>query len=81
MTADRQVMIAPSILSADFGRLGEQVAEAEAADHGQDLDNNMRRNAKALKRWKEICDEEGVEHNTGVGGLFTPSDTTGDSGE
>jgi ribulose-phosphate 3-epimerase len=29
--ADRQVMIAPSILSADFGRLGEQVAEAEAA--------------------------------------------------
>ena len=56
-------------------------AEAEAADHGQDLDNNMRRNAKALKRWKEICDEEGVEHNTGVGGLFTPSDTTGDSGE
>ena len=31
MKADRQVMIAPSILSADFGRLGEQVAEAEAA--------------------------------------------------
>ena len=30
MRADRQVMIAPSILSADFGRLGEQVAEAEA---------------------------------------------------
>ena len=29
--ADRRVMIAPSILSADFGRLGEQVAEAEAA--------------------------------------------------
>ena len=31
MKADLQVMIAPSILSADFGRLGEQVAEAEAA--------------------------------------------------
>jgi ribulose-phosphate 3-epimerase len=29
--ADRRVMIAPSILSADLGRLGEQVAEAEAA--------------------------------------------------
>ena len=34
MKADRQVMIAPSILSADFGRLGEQVAEA--ADGGAD---------------------------------------------
>ena len=31
MKPDRRVMIAPSILSADFGRLGEQVAEAEAA--------------------------------------------------
>ena len=29
MTAERTIKIAPSILSADFGRLGEQVAEAE----------------------------------------------------
>ena len=29
MSAERTVKIAPSILSADFGRLGEQVAEAE----------------------------------------------------
>ena len=29
MTADRIIKIAPSILSADFARLGEQVAEAE----------------------------------------------------
>lgn len=28
---NQRLMIAPSILSADFGRLGEQVAEAEAA--------------------------------------------------
>jgi ribulose-phosphate 3-epimerase len=28
---DRRILIAPSILSADFTRLGEQVAEAEAA--------------------------------------------------
>ena len=31
MQADRRVKIAPSILSADFARLGEQVAEAERA--------------------------------------------------
>ena len=31
MTAERRIKIAPSILSADFGRLGEQVAEAEQA--------------------------------------------------
>ena len=29
MTAERRIKIAPSILSADFSRLGEQVAEAE----------------------------------------------------
>ena len=31
MAADARIKIAPSILSADFGRLGEQVAEAEHA--------------------------------------------------
>ena len=31
MAADTRIKIAPSILSADFGRLGEQVAEAEHA--------------------------------------------------
>ncbi len=31
MAADTRIKIAPSILSADFGRLGEQVAEAERA--------------------------------------------------
>lgn len=32
MPNDRRIKIAPSILSADFSRLGEQVAEAEAGD-------------------------------------------------
>lgn len=32
MPADRIIKIAPSILSADFGRLGEQVAEAEQGE-------------------------------------------------
>ena len=31
MAAETRIKIAPSILSADFGRLGEQVAEAERA--------------------------------------------------
>ena len=31
MSRDRVIKIAPSILSADFARLGEQVAEAEQA--------------------------------------------------
>ncbi len=31
MSGERKVKIAPSILAADFGRLGEQVREAEAA--------------------------------------------------
>ena len=31
MEASRRIKIAPSILSADFARLGEQVAEAEDA--------------------------------------------------
>jgi ribulose-phosphate 3-epimerase len=35
MTASRRILIAPSILSADFARLGEQVRAAEAA--GADL--------------------------------------------
>ena len=35
ISADRRVLIAPSILSADFARLGEVVAEAEAG--GADL--------------------------------------------
>ena len=30
MPSERRIKIAPSILSADFSRLGEQVAEAEA---------------------------------------------------
>ncbi|MBM3187657.1 MAG: ribulose-phosphate 3-epimerase [Chloroflexi bacterium] len=33
--AEREILIAPSILSADFGRLGEEVREAESA--GADL--------------------------------------------
>ena len=54
-------------------------AEAEAADHGQDLTDNMRRNAKALKQWQTICAEEGVKHTPGSAGLFAPY--TGDSDE
>lgn len=56
-------------------------ADAEAAEHGQDLDNNMRKNAQALKRWEKICIEEGVEFTPGVAGLFTPHDAKGDSDE
>ncbi len=44
--------------------------ESEAADYGHDLDDNMRRNAKAKKRWQEICKEEGVENPGNLPGLF-----------
>ena len=45
-------------------------AEAEAAEYGRDLEDNMRRNAKALKRWEEICSEEGVKQPGNLAGLF-----------
>lgn len=51
-------------------------AEREAAEYGTDLEDNMVRNAKALKRWNEICEQEGVNPGQ-LGGLFTPNDNPG----
>lgn len=51
--------------------------EREAADYGTDVEDNMRRNARALAKWEQICKEEGVEMPVKLGGLFTASETTG----
>lgn len=58
-------------------------AEAEAAEYGRDLEDNMRRNAKALKRWEEICKEEGVKQPGNLAGLFRQdeAENSGDSEE
>lgn len=55
--------------------------EAEAAEYGRDLEDNMRRNAKALKRWEQICKEEGVENPGDMAGIFSTPETTGASDE
>lgn len=53
--------------------------EAETAEFGGDLEDNMRRNAKALKRWQDICTEEGIEPPDNLLGLFnTPEQTSTD---
>ncbi|EKI0737930.1 MULTISPECIES: phage portal protein [Vibrio harveyi group] len=52
-------------------------AEREAADYGTDVEDNMRRNARTLAKWEEICKEEGVEQPAKLGGLFSASDNTG----
>jgi lambda family phage portal protein len=44
--------------------------ESEAADYGHDLEDNMIRNAKAKKRWQEICEKEGVKNPGNLPGLF-----------
>jgi len=51
-------------------------AESEAAEYGRDLDDNMRRNAKARKRWEQICKEEGIEPSN-LAGLFSAQETIG----
>lgn len=56
-------------------------AEATAAEYGHDLETNMRLNAKALKRWEQICKEEGVDNPGDMAGIFAPSETNGDSTE
>ena len=57
-------------------------AEREAAEYGTDIEENMRRNAKTLARWRAICKEEGVEAPTELGGLFaSPTPTTTGGGE
>ncbi len=49
--------------------------DVEAAEYGGDLDENMRRNAKSLKRWQTICEEDGVERPSNLAGLFnTPEE-------
>ncbi|MCF6459051.1 phage portal protein [Pseudoalteromonas sp. MMG024] len=44
--------------------------ERESAEYGTDLENNMRVNAKALKRWLDMCKEQGIESPPDLGGLF-----------
>jgi capsid protein len=51
--------------------------EAEAAESGRDLEDNMRRNAKAVARWQQICKEEGVDNAGDLTGLFNAPDTNG----
>lgn len=49
--------------------------EREAADYGTDVEENMRRNAKTMKRWREICKEEGLpEQPASLSGLFSASE-------
>jgi lambda family phage portal protein len=54
--------------------------EAEAAEYGRDLDDNMRRNAKAAKRWIEICKQEGIDEPASMSGLFSAFDLTSEGG-
>ncbi|MCF1458770.1 MAG: phage portal protein [Shewanella sp.] len=54
--------------------------EREAAEHGGDVEDNMRRNARALKRWHEICEEEGVENPGSMAGVFSTPESQKDTG-
>ncbi|MDK1289788.1 phage portal protein [Pseudoalteromonas umbrosa] len=45
---------------------------SEAAEYGQDLTENMERNAQALKEWEKICEKHGVK-STELTGLFAAS--------
>ena len=51
--------------------------ESEAADYGGDMETNMRRNAKGLKLWQDICKAEGIEMPTSLPGLFSTTESSG----
>ncbi|WP_212722570.1 phage portal protein [Zooshikella ganghwensis] len=52
--------------------------DSEASELGYDVDENMRRNARAAKKFMEICKKEGVEPAL-VTGLFSASTSGGTS--
>ena len=51
-------------------------SEIEAAEYGRDLEDNMRRNAKARARWEQICKEEGIENKVEMGGIYSPPESS-----
>ncbi|NYZ70152.1 hypothetical protein H0A36_29505, partial [Endozoicomonas sp. SM1973] len=54
--------------------------DSEASELGYDVDDNMRRNAKATKKFMEICKKEGVDPQL-VTGLFSASASSGGKSE
>lgn len=44
--------------------------ETAAAENGEDLEENMQRNAAALKRWETICTEKGIKNPGNMAGVF-----------
>ncbi|WP_125782860.1 phage portal protein [Pseudoalteromonas rubra] len=45
--------------------------EREAAEYGTDIEKNMQVNARLLKKWRQACENEGIEQPTQLGGLFS----------
>ncbi len=48
--------------------------ESEAAEYGRDLDDNMRRNARALKKWEDHCKNAGLTKTPPMMGMFSNED-------